>query len=544
MRLTGKAWVCLLCVTVALVRLPCASQSCTYDDTGNVLTISDAAAYGGSQTQTFAYDPLARLQTAQATGGGAPYGDYAQQSYGYSNAGNVTSFAGTAFAHNDAAHPHALTNVAGTQQYWYDANGNATRRIHDVQDITLTYDAENRLTGLSGGVTASFEYDGDGNRVKETAGGTTTVYIGNYCEWTGDAAAMKSYYYAGGTRIALRTGTASSGTVNYLLTDHLGSTSLTLDSAGGRLNPNTELRYYPYGAPRYDTNNHLTSFDFTGQRKDSGSGLLFYNARWYDPVAGRFLQADTIVSAPGDPQSLNRYSYVRNNPLRYVDPSGHDPLDQAWQDEFQQVHHRAPTAEDVQIRLFSIVFPNEWDWSAFYNADGSYITGSLEAVFRDQRPATRSWKDMPGALEQLAGWYKAGEEAFYTRDVGSLFAGLLNRFEAPEARHAIYNNGGGSARVWVYFNRDGFSSTLMGNSDDDANVHHWAWALTAGAAYGPGGSLINIVRETGQFTGDWRNTWSDVSIGNRGAALGAHFRVLGLADVTRAWNFFMLDRWF
>ena len=157
----------------------------TYADTGNMLTISDAAAYNGTatpvtQTQTFTYDPLARLQTAQATGGGAPYGDYAQQSYGYSNAGNVTSFAGTAFAYQDPDHKHALTHVGGVQQYWYDANGNATRRIHGGQDITLTYDAENRLTGLSGGVTASYVYDGDGNRVKETSGGTTTVYIGNY----------------------------------------------------------------------------------------------------------------------------------------------------------------------------------------------------------------------------------------------------------------------------------------------------------------------------------------------------------------------------
>ena len=55
----------------------------------------------------------------------------------------------------------------------------------------------------------SYVYDGDGNRVKETSGGTTTVYIGNYFEWTGDAATMKSYYYAGGTRVALRTGTAA-----------------------------------------------------------------------------------------------------------------------------------------------------------------------------------------------------------------------------------------------------------------------------------------------------------------------------------------------
>ena len=51
-------------------------------------------------------------------------------------------------------------------------------------------------------------------------------------------------------------------------------------------------------------------------------GLYFYNARYYDPTIGRFISADTLIQAPFDPQSLNRYSYVRNNPLRYVDPTG------------------------------------------------------------------------------------------------------------------------------------------------------------------------------------------------------------------------------
>ncbi len=131
---------------------------------------------------------------------------------------------------------------------------------------------------------------------------------------------MKSYYYAGGTRIAMRTG---SSTLNYLLGDHLGSQALTLTSAGVRLTTNTELRYYPYGVARYTAGTTPTSYNFTGQRKDSGSGLLFYNARWYDPQIGRFLSADTIVPSPGDPQSLNRYAYMLNNPLRYTDPSGH-----------------------------------------------------------------------------------------------------------------------------------------------------------------------------------------------------------------------------
>jgi hypothetical protein len=54
---------------------------------------------------------------------------------------------------------------------------------------------------------------------------------------------------------------------------------------------------------------------------------MYYGARYYDATLGRFVQADTVVPNPGNPQDLNRYAYVRNNPLRYVDPSGHDAWD-------------------------------------------------------------------------------------------------------------------------------------------------------------------------------------------------------------------------
>jgi RHS repeat-associated protein len=69
-----------------------------------------------------------------------------------------------------------------------------------------------------------------------------------------------------------------------------------------------------------------TDKKFTGQRLDS-TGLYYYNARYYDPVIGRFISPDTIVPNPANPQSLNRYSYCLNNPLRYSDPTGHDGVD-------------------------------------------------------------------------------------------------------------------------------------------------------------------------------------------------------------------------
>jgi len=128
---------------------------------------------------------------------------------------------------------------------------------------------------------------------------------------------VKKYYYANGQRVAMRDG----GTVYFLLTDHLGSTAVTADGNGART---AELWYKPWGEYRgtpYGTT--PTSYRFTGQREDASIGLYFYNARYYDSTLGRFIQPDTIVPNPGDPQSLNRYSYVGNNPLRYTDPSGH-----------------------------------------------------------------------------------------------------------------------------------------------------------------------------------------------------------------------------
>jgi RHS repeat-associated protein len=83
--------------------------------------------------------------------------------------------------------------------------------------------------------------------------------------------------------------------------------------------------YYPYGETRYTEGTLQTDYQYTGQRNEAGLGLMDYNARYYDPALGRFVSADTIVPGTEQPQSWNRYAYVRNNPMAYVDPSGHMP---------------------------------------------------------------------------------------------------------------------------------------------------------------------------------------------------------------------------
>jgi RHS repeat-associated protein len=80
--------------------------------------------------------------------------------------------------------------------------------------------------------------------------------------------------------------------------------------------------YYPYGAVRGSVGTLPTQRTFTGQYSDA-TGLMYFNARYYSGALGRFVSADTLVPGAGNPQALNRYAFVLNNPLRYTDPSGH-----------------------------------------------------------------------------------------------------------------------------------------------------------------------------------------------------------------------------
>ncbi|MBN8579664.1 MAG: RHS repeat-associated core domain-containing protein [Anaerolineae bacterium] len=86
----------------------------------------------------------------------------------------------------------------------------------------------------------------------------------------------------------------------------------------------SETKYKAWGEVRFTSNPSPTNYTYTGQYSYTADfGLMFYNARWYDPSLGRFAQADTMV--PGGVQGLDRYAYVNNSPMNFVDPSGHEP---------------------------------------------------------------------------------------------------------------------------------------------------------------------------------------------------------------------------
>ncbi len=167
-----------------------------------------------------------------------------------------------------------------------------------------------------------FVYDGDGGRVKKIADGVETIYIGKIYEVTkflGATNQATKHIFAGSNRVCTVTDTGSKA---YYHPDHLGSASV-ITAAAGQLAQVVE--YTPFGET--SKNQRFGPVDvkhkFTGQEIDNETGLYFYNARYYDPQLCRFITADIYVQRPSDPQTLNRYTYTRNNPLIYIDESGH-----------------------------------------------------------------------------------------------------------------------------------------------------------------------------------------------------------------------------
>ena len=179
-------------------------------------------------------------------------------------------------------------------------------------------------SGGGDGITYQYLYDGDGTMIAETIGLTTTVYIGGIYEKKDQdgTVTQKKYYMAGAIRVAVSTKVgAGSWDVNFLLSDHLGSTSLTVDADGDRV---SEMRYSPWGSVRFADGVSPTDIGFNGQRSRSESfGLVYFKARWLDPALGRFISPDSIIPSLGNPISWDRYAAMMNNPLRYLDPNGH-----------------------------------------------------------------------------------------------------------------------------------------------------------------------------------------------------------------------------
>jgi RHS repeat-associated protein len=212
-------------------------------------------------------------------------------------------------------------NQSTTTYYVYDANGNM---VNDSQHV-FEYNDDNRMSRVldqSGNLVESYQYDQDGNRkVKLTVIkpelNKTTYYLSKAWireEYSNGTAADTLYVYANNELLARKD---ASGNKHYYHPDHLGSTTVVTKQDGSL---DDRIAYEPWGTPRQQSRE---MFQFTNQEWEPELGFYDYDARQYNPQLKRFMQPDIIIQNYFDPQSLNRYSYVKNNPIRYSDPTGH-----------------------------------------------------------------------------------------------------------------------------------------------------------------------------------------------------------------------------
>ena len=212
------------------------------------------------------------------------------------------------------------TPLALSRTFQYDENGNLIQGYGKCYQ----YNSQNKLskvTDCNNKVIAQYWYDHTGRRIKKIENGITTYYpFPDYEERIyPDRTKEKSIYVRVNGEIVARIDIDKNGNKKkfFYHPDHLGSTNIITNESGDLVEKTT---YYPFG--RTKQGGTQSKYLFTGQEFDFETNLYYYKARYYSPDLRRFVQPDPIVQDIYDPQSLNRYSYVRNNPVRYTDPSG------------------------------------------------------------------------------------------------------------------------------------------------------------------------------------------------------------------------------
>ena len=299
-----------------------------------------------NETKAYTYDALGRLTKTVTT-------DHKNDdktktvTYTYDKAGNRTTeddgTTQTAYTYNGLDQLQTATKEKGTavdevRQYSYDANGNQTdvKNTKTGQTESYTYDAENRLSKVSvtdkdgkTGVIQQNRYNGDGQRIQKVEGSKTTNYYyqdGVVSYTTDGDNSQISQNLIGTDGNILATQRYGSDHTDYLLyhKDIQGSTTSLVKEDGSA---DATYRYTDFGETTINGDNKAENeVCYTGGIYDQSTGLYYLNARYYNPEDGRFVTEDTYRGETNEPDTQNLYVYCVNNPVNYIDPSGHDAI--------------------------------------------------------------------------------------------------------------------------------------------------------------------------------------------------------------------------
>jgi RHS repeat-associated protein len=300
----------------------------TTDNNGNVqlqkITVPGVAF---PYWQIYTYDELNRLKAAVETQNLSQtwrqtftYDRYGNRNF---DAVNTTTLGGCVTAVCNPTVSTSNNRFNAGQGYTYDTAGNTTV---DAQGRQFTYNAHNNQTlvkDASNATLGTYHYDGDGKRVKKISATENIVFVydagGVLVEEYSGGAVQTAYVYAGGRLLSTE---KSSGT-SYLTNDHLGSPRVNTDASGNVISRHD---YHPFGEEitRSGYGSDTIRKQFTGYERDIEINLDFAEARNYSPMHGRFTAVDPALESMKAtiPQSWNRYTYVLNNPLLYIDPDG------------------------------------------------------------------------------------------------------------------------------------------------------------------------------------------------------------------------------
>ncbi|MBW7475377.1 FG-GAP-like repeat-containing protein [Paenibacillus oenotherae] len=294
-----------------------------HDRVGNLLGVDSP---DPKLAASYEYDNLYRLVEASTISGQL-------WSYNYDNGGNLTHKSDVGAYVYDA---EGRLATAGPHAFSYTATGQTRTGPWGE----ASYDAIGRMTAVTrGNEEMACTYNHAGSRVRmQITGGAEELD-----QWTLDDlltiqnGTAIGYIMDGAVRVAQLA--LAAGTASFLHGDHLGSTTLVTAMDGTVLQ---RVYYDPFGAVLDNTveaGAEGTSHLYTGALYDHWSELLYCQARYYDPQIGRFLMPDTMVPELYHPMAWNRYSYVQNNPLRYIDPTGHfwEEIGQWFEDNWKQI---------------------------------------------------------------------------------------------------------------------------------------------------------------------------------------------------------------
>lgn len=309
-----------------------------YDKVGNVTQRQDGNPPG--LTENFYYDNLHRLD--YSTLNGSVNLDLTYDSSSTGKMGNITSRwepgVGTTNWTYDGNRRHAVTSSGAGTSYGYDAKGNMVSRNGYAIDWT-SYDYPKIVR--TPGETAEFFYGPERQYFKQIyigpSGTETTHYIDDIFEQVqvpGGGYDWRHYIQADGRTVAIVSRTTSGEVVRYPIEDHHGSPATLFASSGGAV---VEESFGAFGVPRNGATwsgsvpagdlvaiESVSRRGFTGHTMIGRTGLIHMNGRVMDAAIGRFLSPDPYVTNPMSTQGLNRFAYVQNSPLTYIDPSGFD----------------------------------------------------------------------------------------------------------------------------------------------------------------------------------------------------------------------------